>query len=178
MLVGHSYGGAVITQAATDAENVTALVYVAAFAPDQDESAGELDQRFGGAAQQVTTARPLPGADQAAPEGPPQVELSIDPARFHEVFAPDTTAANAAVMAAAQRPLALAAMLERAGAPAWKRHPGYYAIATEDQMIPVAGQRFMAERMNATVVEVPTGHVAMLGAPEAIADLITTATER
>ncbi|WP_037311154.1 alpha/beta fold hydrolase [Amycolatopsis orientalis] len=176
VLVGHSYGGAVITQAATEAENVSALVYVAAFAPDQDESAGELDRRFGGVAQEVTTARPLPGADEADPDGPPRVELSIDPARFHDVFAPDTTAADAALLAVNQRPLALAAMLEPAGAPAWKRHPVHYAIATEDRMIPVAGQRFMAGRMNANVVEVPTGHLAMLGAPEAIARLITTAT--
>ncbi|KFU75685.1 hypothetical protein BB31_40100 [Amycolatopsis lurida NRRL 2430] len=69
-------------------------------------------------------------------------------------------------------------MLEPAGAPAWKRHPRYYVVATEDQMIPVAGQRFMAERMNADMVEVPTGHLAMLGAPETIARLIITATER
>ncbi|MEU7140013.1 alpha/beta hydrolase [Nocardia sp. NPDC046473] len=178
VLVGHSYGGAVITSAATESDTVTALVYVAAFAPDRGETAGELDERFAGQAQHVTTARPLPGADQAAPDGPPQVELTILAAHFHEVFAPDIDPADAAVLAATQRPLALAGMLEPMGAPAWQRLPAYYVLATRDQMIPVAGQRLMAERMQATTIEVATGHAAMLGAPEAIAELIIAAAKQ
>ncbi|MFD6162790.1 alpha/beta fold hydrolase [Nocardia sp. NPDC060256] len=97
---------------------------------------------------------------------------------FHEVFAPDVDPAAAAVLAATQRPLALAGMLEPMGAPAWQRLPAYYVLATHDQMIPVAGQRLMAERMKATTIEVATGHAAMLGAPEAIAELIVAAADR
>ncbi|WP_405161240.1 alpha/beta hydrolase [Nocardia sp. NBC_01499] len=178
VLVGHSYGGAVITSAATESDTVTALVYVAAFAPDRGETAGELDERFAGQAEHVTTVRPLPGAEQAAADGPPQVELTILADHFHEVFAPDIDQDAAAVLAATQRPLALAGMLEPMGAPAWQRLPAYYVLATHDQMIPVAGQRLMAERMKATTIEVATGHAAMLGAPEAIAELIIAAADR
>lgn len=178
VLVGHSYGGAVITGAATDSDKVTALVYVAAFAPAQGETVGELDERCAGQAKHVTTARPLPGAEQAAPDGPPQVELTIVADHFHEVFAPDAAPETAAVLAVTQRPLALTAMLEPMGRPAWQGLPAYYALATGDQMIPVAGQRLMAERMNATTIEVGTGHVAMLGAPDAIAELIIAAAHR
>ncbi|MFE9577013.1 alpha/beta fold hydrolase [Nocardia sp. NPDC006044] len=173
VLVGHSYGGAVITAAATGIDAVTALVYVAAFAPDQGESAGAIDEKFGGAAQHVTQARPLPGATD--PQGPPNIELAIDPAQFHRVFAPDTDTDTAALLAATQRPLALAAMLEPVDTPAWRSLPTHYAIATRDQMIPTDGQRFMAARMNAATIEVPTGHLAMLGAPEAITGLVTAA---
>ncbi|QBS45063.1 alpha/beta fold hydrolase [Nocardia sp. CS682] len=174
VLVGHSYGGAVITQAATGADSVTGLVYIAAFAPDEGESAAALDEKFGGAAQHITQARPLPGPD---PQGPPNIELTIDPAHFHTAFAPDADPDTAAVLTVTQRPLALAAMLEPAGAPAWKTLPSHYALATRDQMIPLAGQRLMAARMNATTIEVPTGHAAMLGAPEALSGLIAGAAE-
>ncbi|MEV6561449.1 alpha/beta hydrolase [Nocardia sp. NPDC051756] len=173
LLVGHSYGGAVVTQAATGVASVTGLVYIAAFAPDEGETAGALDEKFGGAAQRVSQARPLPGP--ADPQGPPNIELSIDPAQFHAVFAPDTDPETAALLATTQRPLALTAMLEPVDAPAWKTLPTHYALATNDQMIPVAGQRFMADRMNATTIEVPTGHAAMFGAPDALTDFIISA---
>ncbi|MEV6072226.1 alpha/beta hydrolase [Nocardia sp. NPDC052001] len=172
-LVGHSYGGAVISHAATGLDQVSALVYIAAFAPDEGESAGQLDEKFGGRAQQVTQARPLPGP--APLHGPPHIELSIVPACYREAFAPDTAPDTAAVLAATQRPLALAAMLEPAGPPAWKTLPSYYAISTRDQMIPTAGQREMAERMKATTIDLDAGHAATLSHPGPIADLISTA---
>ncbi|MBB5852306.1 alpha/beta fold hydrolase [Amycolatopsis umgeniensis] len=171
ILAGHSYGGAVIGNAVTEA--VTALVYVAAFAPDEGESAGQLDGRYGGPATEITLPRPFPG-----PAEPPSVELTVDPAKYHEMFAPDVDATTADALAAAQRPVALAALLEPSGPPGWKSLPSYYAVATADRMIPPAGQREMAARMGATTVEIEAGHAAMFGRPEAIADLITTAASR
>ncbi|WP_067572630.1 alpha/beta fold hydrolase [Nocardia acidivorans] len=175
-LAGHSYGGAVISHAATGLDRICALVYIAAFAPDEGESAGQLDEKFGGRAQQVTQARPLPGATPL--KGPPHIELSIVPAQYREVFAPDTDPDTAAVLAATQRPLALAAMLEPAGPPAWKSLPSYYAISTRDQMIPTVGQREMAARMNAITIDLDAGHAATLSHPDPIADLISTASAR
>ncbi|GLZ77976.1 alpha/beta hydrolase [Actinorhabdospora filicis] len=170
VLAGHSYGGAVITNAATDA--VTALVYVAAFAPDEGETAGDLDARFEGPATRITVGRPLPGPES---DGPPNIELTVDPAVFGEMFAPDVDAEIAAALAAAQRPIALRALLEPSGPPAWRTRASHYVLATGDRMIPAAGQRVMAERAGATVTEVHTGHAAMLGDPETIADVIVAA---
>ncbi|WP_189828536.1 alpha/beta fold hydrolase [Streptomyces finlayi] len=177
ILVGHSYGGAVISEAATGAGNVCALVFVAAFAPDEGESAGSLDAKYGGPAAQISRPLPLPllPGQASDPDGAPNIELIVEPDRFGAVFAPDVDTATAAAMAVAQRPITLAALTEPAGPPAWKTLPSYFVVATADRMIPADGQREMAARAGATVVEVPTGHVAMLHRADAIVDLISTA---
>ncbi|RJQ75398.1 alpha/beta hydrolase [Pseudonocardiaceae bacterium YIM PH 21723] len=164
VLVGHSYGGAVITN--TGAANLSALVYVAAFAPDEGEAVGELDAKYQGAASKVTIPHPLPDGG---------VELTVDPAKYHENFAPDVDATTAAAYAAAQRPIAVAAFGEPTGHPAWKSVPSFYAVATNDHMIPPNGQREMAARMKSTTIEVEAGHAAMFGQPKAIAELIIAA---
>ncbi|MFI6998354.1 alpha/beta fold hydrolase [Nocardia sp. NPDC050175] len=176
VLVGHSYGGVVIGNATTDA--VTALVYISAFAPDEGESAVQLDSQYGGPGTTITQSRPFPappGAPEPGPDQPPNVELTVDPAKYHEMIAPDVDATTAAALAVAQRPLALAALLEPAGPPAWKSLPTYFVLSTNDRMIPVAGQREMADRMGATTIEVAAGHASMFGQPDAIADFITIA---
>ncbi|MFD8417146.1 alpha/beta fold hydrolase [Streptomyces sp. NPDC059650] len=179
VLVGHSYGGAVISEAATGLCNVIALVFVAALTPDEGESCADLDARYGGPAVRITQPLPLPipPGEIPARDGPPNIELFIDPAQFGTMFAPDTDPETASCLAASQRPVALAALTQKAVAPGWKTVPCYFAVATDDRMIPAWGQREMAARIGAITVEVPAGHAAMLGQPDPIARLILMAAE-
>lgn len=174
VLVGHSYGGAVITNVADP--DVTALVYVAAFAPTQGEPAQlALDPiRFPG-------SRLLPPVLMVAsvddPDGIAGKNLDgyVDPSSFHEVFAQDVDAATAAAMNAHQRSLALAANLEPSGPTAWSTVPSWYLVSGEDRVIPPASQRHMAQRIGAHVSEVPASHASLVSRPDAVVAVIEQA---
>lgn len=170
ILVGHSYGGAVITNAATGSPKAAGLVYIAAFTPDEGEPLGVLDARFGGPATKIGVPREYP-----LPNGGTAPELTVAPDKFPEYFAQDLPKAEATVLAAAQRPIALASFAEPSAAPAWKTLPSWTLISTEDRMIPPAGQREMATRAHATIVEQSASHAVTLSQPQAVTDLIETA---
>jgi pimeloyl-ACP methyl ester carboxylesterase len=167
VLVGHSYGGMVLTNAANGHPNVKALVYIAAFAPDVGDTVGALAvmNPGSGLTPQNLIVRPYPGG----------LDAYIKPSVFHEVFAADLPTGTAAVMAASQRPANLLILAEPSGAPAWKTIPSWYMVATNDGTIPPATERFMAHRAGATTVEVPSSHVAMMSHPDAVANLIVSA---
>ena len=174
VLVGHSYGGEVITNAATGNPNVKALVYIAAFAPDAGESAGGILAQFPGS--MLTPAnlilRPFP-----QPDGTTGTDAYINPTVFREAFCADCSADTAAVMAAAQRPAALATLSEPSGVPAWKTIPSWYLVANQDHAIPPAAERFMAARMHAQTVQINSSHAAMVTHPGAVTDLILRAAQ-
>jgi pimeloyl-ACP methyl ester carboxylesterase len=162
ILVGHSYGGAVITEAGTD-PNVAALVYIAAFAPDAGESVNTL------------IADPPPGAP-VPPILPPQDGfLFLDLEKFHASFAGDVPAELAEFMADSQVPWGVDALGGTISEPAWRSKPSWYLVATDDRMIPPAAQRAMAERAGATTVEVAGSHSIFLSQPAAVAELIKDA---
>jgi len=165
VLVGHSYGGAVITGAANNAPNVTALVYIAAFGLDEGESLASLSQ------QGPATA----GAAQIRPDD--NGFLWIDRDGFAKAFAADVDPVEARVMAAVQRPLSVKSFSEKSGAPAWKHLKSWYLVSADDQMIPPSAEEFMAKRMGATVCSVPASHASMVSHPKEVADLITQAAE-
>nr|WP_246124602.1 alpha/beta hydrolase [Nocardia bhagyanarayanae] len=172
VLVGHSYGGSVITQV-HDAK-VRALVFVAAFAPAQ----GEINQlaldpiRFPG-------SRLLPPVLQVKVVDDPVAGSSIDayiaPDGFHEVFAQDVSDGTAAEMLAHQRSLAVSANLEPSGAPAWATTPSWYLVSAQDRAIPPAAQRFMADRMNARTEEIDASHASLVSRPGEVADFVRAA---
>jgi pimeloyl-ACP methyl ester carboxylesterase len=162
VLVGHSYGGAVITEAGTDA-NVAALVYIAAFAPDKGESVSTL------------IADPPPGAP-VPPILPPQDGfLFLDREKFAASFAGDVPAAQAAFMADSQVPWAVEALGGSITEPAWRVKPSWYLVATDDRMIPPPAQRAMSERAGSTVTEVPGSHSVFLSQPAAVTAVIEQA---
>ncbi|HYS41648.1 MAG TPA: alpha/beta hydrolase [Pseudonocardiaceae bacterium] len=172
VLVGHSYGGEVITNAATGNPTVKALVYIAAFAPDEGETSGLLATKFPGS--ELTPAnlvfRPYPVAG-----GTTGTDGYINPTVFHDVFCADIPANTAATMGASQRPAELATLSEPSGIPAWKTIPSWYLVANQDHAIPAAAERFMAHRMAAHTVEINSSHVAMISHPNAVTDLILAA---
>ena len=174
VLVGHSYGGNVISVAAASVDQVKALVYLNGWMCDEGESQQELLEKFEGSLV-GPSIRPVPFT---APDGSEGVDLYLDRDAFHEAFAADVDPETAAVMAAAQRPYAAAAF---AGTPsgqlAWKTLPCWYLFGTEDKAIPPALQRYMAERANATIVEVAASHVSFVSQPEAATQLILQAVE-
>ncbi|MER5949916.1 alpha/beta hydrolase [Streptomyces sp. NPDC001904] len=162
VLVGHSYGGAVITEAGQD-DKVVALVYIAAFAPDKGESVGTL------------IADPPPGAP-VPPILPPQDGfLLLDAQRFPEAFAGDLPVEQARFMAHSQVPWGVEALNGAVSQAAWQTKPSWYLVATDDHMIPPPAQRAMAERAGATVAEVAASHSVYLSQPDAVADLIRQA---
>jgi pimeloyl-ACP methyl ester carboxylesterase len=162
ILVGHSYGGAVITEAGTH-DNVAGLVYITAFAPDQGESVATL------------IADPPPGAP-VPPILPPQNGfLFLDREKFASSFAADVPADQAAFMADAQVPWGLDALNGPVSDPAWRRKPSWYLVATDDRMIPPPAQRAMAERAGATVTEASGSHAVYVSQPSAVAEIITRA---
>jgi pimeloyl-ACP methyl ester carboxylesterase len=162
LLVGHSYGGAVITEAGTDPK-VVGLVYIAAFAPDTGESVSTL------------IANPPPGAP-VPPILPPQDGyLFLDKAKFPASFAADVDEAKAAFMADSQVPWGVEALGGTISEPAWKTRPSWYLVTTDDKMIPPPAQRFMSQRAGATVVEVAGSHAIYVSQPKAVAELIETA---
>jgi len=162
VLVGHSYGGVVITEAGTDPK-VAALVYVAAFAPDKGESVLELIKD------------PPPGAP-VPPIMPAQDGyLFLDKAKFAASFAADVTPDVAAFMADSQVPWGVEALAGQVSEPAWKTKPSWYLVATDDRMIPPDAQRAMSKRAGSTVVEVKGSHSVYVSQPQAVAALIETA---
>jgi pimeloyl-ACP methyl ester carboxylesterase len=171
ILVGHSYGGAVITQASAVLDNVTALVYLAAFGIDQNESIGSVQQPFppsAGGANIAPTAYDAPGA-----AGGPDLFVAAE--LFRETFCADVPADLAAVMAASQRPLSAAAFTENATAAGWKTKPSWYLISEHDHVIAPEAQAFMAERMGATTETISGSHCAFIAQPVAVADFIQKA---
>jgi pimeloyl-ACP methyl ester carboxylesterase len=171
VLVGHSYGGAVITNAATGDPDVTALVYVAAYALAEGESVAAANS-LGGGHGEVTdhlVLRPFPGATGG------NADAYIDPAHFHRLFAQDLDRRTAAVMAATQRPGALAALVTPSGPPAWESIPSWFMVASEDRIIPPEAERAMAERAGSTTVEIDSSHVPMISHPGAVVRLVKAA---
>ena len=162
ILVGHSYGGAVITEAGNDAK-VAALVYIAAFAPDKGESVGSLIKSSPHDAPQPPILAPRDGY------------LLLDSTKFHDSFAADVAADKAAFMADSQVPWGLEAVSGTIEKPAWNTKPSWYLIATEDRMIPPAAQRAMSQRARATVSETPASHAVYVSQPAAVAALIEQA---
>ena len=162
ILVGHSYGGAVITEAGNDPK-VAALVFIAAFAPDKGESVSTL------------IANPAPGAP-VPPILPPQDGyLFLDRAKFAASFAADVNADTAQFMADSQVPWGVQALSGAISTPAWKTKPSWYLIATEDKMIPPDAQRAMSKRAGSTVVEAKGSHSVYVSQPQAVASLIEKA---
>jgi pimeloyl-ACP methyl ester carboxylesterase len=165
ILVGHSYGGAVITEAGND-PSVTGLVYITAFAPDRGESVASLIKN------------PPPGAP-VPPILPPQEGfLALDKAQFAASFAADVTPEKAEFMANSQVPWGVAALSGAVTEPAWKAKPSWYLVATDDRMIPPPAQRAMSKRAGSDVVEVKGSHAIYVSQPQAVADLIKRAAKR
>jgi pimeloyl-ACP methyl ester carboxylesterase len=162
VLVGHSYGGAVVTEAGTD-ERVAAVVYIAAFAPDKGESVRTL------------IADPPPGAPVPPILPPRDGYLFLDREKFAASFAADLSPAQARFMADSQLPWGVGALEGAISDPAWRSRPSWYLVATDDRMIPPPAQRAMAERAGATVTESPGSHSVYVSRPEAVAELIKTA---
>jgi pimeloyl-ACP methyl ester carboxylesterase len=174
VLVGHSYGGAVITNAATGNDNVKALVYVDAFAPAQGESVLGLDSSKPGSAlgagpSKVFNFVPFPGAAQG------DAELYVKPSVFEHAFANGLPAKERAVLAATQSPVVYSAVTAPSGPPAWKTIPSWYVLGTIDKAIPPAIQLFMAHRIHAHITRVKAGHLSMVAAPGVVAKVITAA---
>ena len=162
ILVGHSYGGVVVTEAGTD-PNVAGLVYIAAFAPDKGESVASLIKN------------PAPGAP-VPPILPPQDGfLLLDQAKFAASFAADVDEAKAGFMAASQVPWGVTALAGEVTTPAWKTKPSWYLVAKDDKMIPPPAQRAMSQRAGAKVTEVAGSHAVYVSQPQAVADLIKRA---
>jgi pimeloyl-ACP methyl ester carboxylesterase len=171
LLVGHSYGGVVISSAAGELANAAGLVFVTAFAPERGESLTGIVEQFPatlmGPALRQTVVR--------AEHGDKVVELSIERSLFPAVFAADVPAPAAGVMAVTQRPIALAGFTEAAGEPAWRVLPSWYLVAADDQAIHVDAQRFMAQRAGSHIAETAGSHAVMVSQPTAVADVILTA---
>jgi pimeloyl-ACP methyl ester carboxylesterase len=163
VLVGHSYGGAVITGAAGGSPNVKALVYVAAFAPEAGEKLGALAARFGEAPLSAALSRDAAGL------------VWVDRARFHEVLAGDVPVEEARVLAAVQRPIAAAIVEQAVECPAWKTIPSWYLVTLDDQAIKPDLQRFMAKRIGATTAEVRASHLPFISRPGEVARFIEEA---
>ena len=160
VLVGHSYGGAVITEAGTH-DKVAALVYIAAFAPDSGESVKTL---VGDISAPGSPIAPAPGGFYFQ-----------DRAKFHNSFGADLPAADAAFMADSQVPWAVAATVDSVTEPAWRDKPSWYLVATEDRIIPPAAQRAMAQRAGAITIEVVASHAVYMSQPRVVADFIRQA---
>ena len=172
LAVGHSYGGAVISTAATKARNVVGLVYVAAFATEEGERLGDVENGSKDSVLNsalVTLKYPTGQGAQTA------VEFAINPARFHDAFAADLPTAQTTLMAATQRPAAELAFSEPAGVPAWKTLPSWAVVASGDKAAGADVIRAMARRAGATITEVEGSHVIMISQPQAVTDVILSA---
>lgn len=163
ILAAHSIGGMVITNVGSDAPNLAGLVYVAAFAPDEGENVDELGRRF----------PPTPGPQHLVPDA--GGFLWLDPEAFLEFFAPDVDPAWANVMKVVQHPITGQYLGVRSGPPAWRTLPSWYQISENDQIIHPDLERFMAQRIGATTISLPSSHVSLVSHPTQIAELILEA---
>jgi pimeloyl-ACP methyl ester carboxylesterase len=163
VLVGHSYGGAVITAAAAGDPKVKALVYVAAVVPDEGETVGEI---FGRVA-------PHPKAPKLQPDSDGLLWVTAD--AFRNAIAPDASTEETSLMAATQKPIALKCLGEPMTQPAWKEKPSWFLIAENDRMVAPETQRYTAERMKSRIVSLPVDHSPMASQPNAVIDLISDA---
>ena len=163
VLVGHSYGGAVITGAAAGSANVKALVYIAAYAMEAKENIGALNAKFAPPALSTALAPDAAGF------------LYVDRVKFHDVFCADVPAPEARIMAATQKPIAASAFGDTVDTPAWKTIPSWYMVSQEDRAINPDLERFMAKRMNATTTEIKASHVPFISHPKEVTQLIEQA---
>ncbi|MFJ2016324.1 alpha/beta fold hydrolase [Streptomyces nodosus] len=170
VLVGHSYGGAVISSAAEGNARVTSLVYVSALMPDVGESGMSLSARFPSALATATKSVPYRAAG-----GVTGTDLYLKPDRLHQVFAADLPESTARLLAVTQRPAATTAFSEKAKAAAWKHIPSWFLVAKHDRTINPDQERYEARRAGSHTVEIDSSHVAMLAHPEAVTDLIVRA---
>jgi pimeloyl-ACP methyl ester carboxylesterase len=172
LAVAHSYGGAVLTNAVTNANNVLGLVYVAAFAPDEGEPVGAIASN----SKDSVVFPPLIPLQYPTGDGQETAaEFTIDPEKFHEVFAFDLSVEQSALMAATQRPLSELTFSEPTGVPAWKKLPSWAVVSSGDKVVGTDAVRSMAERAGATISEVEGSHVIMMSQPQVVAEAILTA---
>lgn len=166
ILVGHSYGGAVVTGAGTDAANVTALVYVAAYVPDEGETLQDLNARFSATEGQQKI-------------GPAYLDQTvwIDPDAFPHVFAADVDLKQARIMATVQKPTGFGCLIEKSGPVAWQKLPSWYIVSENDLTINPDAERWMAQRINATTTSLPSSHASPVSHPREVADVILTAAQ-
>ena len=172
LLAGHSYGGAVISNAAASAPNVLGLVFVAAFAPDEGERLGEVTPR---SKDSILNPALVQYNYPAGPGGETAVEFGINPARLREAFAADLPEEQTALISATQRPISAAAFSDASGPAAWKKLPSWAVVATGDKAAGADLVRSMAQRAGADIVEVEGSHVIMISQPQAVTDHILTA---
>ncbi|MER6677233.1 alpha/beta hydrolase [Streptomyces sp. NPDC000983] len=172
VLVGHSYGGTVISQAATGLEEkVKALVYIAAFLPDTGESSLGLTNKFPGS----TLGQVIAPVNYTLPDGASGADVFIKPDKFHQQFAADVPADKARLMATGQRPIAAAALEENSTRAAWKTIPSWSLVTTGDRNIPVAAQRFMSARAHARTTEIDASHAVTVSRPDTVARIVEKA---
>jgi pimeloyl-ACP methyl ester carboxylesterase len=172
LAVGHSYGGAVITNAVPQTRNVVGLVYVAAFAPDEGEKLADITGRSTDSVLGTATLQqqyPVGDGSETA------VELIIDPARFRDVFTADLPQLDSDVYGLSQRPIAASAFAEPTGHPAWKDLPSWAAVGTADKAAGTDVVRSMAQRAGAKITEIEGSHVIMISQPDAVTEVILTA---
>jgi pimeloyl-ACP methyl ester carboxylesterase len=172
LLAGHSYGGAVITNAATSAPNVVGLVFIAAFAPEEGENLGDVES---GSKDSVLGTALIQYQYPSGPGGETSVEFAINPALLREAFAADLPAEQTALMAATQRPAAAAAFSDASGPPAWKKLPCWAVVATGDKAAGADIVRSQAQRAGADIVEVEGSHAIMISQRRAVTDHILKA---
>jgi pimeloyl-ACP methyl ester carboxylesterase len=172
LAVGHSYGGAVISNAATNAANVVGLVFVAAFSPDEGEKLADVTAK---SKDSILGTAQVPLKYPTGQGTATEIEVAINPSLFHDVFAADLPAKQAAVMAATQRPISALAFSETNGPAAWKKLPSWAVVATEDKAAGTDIVRSMAERAGSQITEVAGSHVIMVSQPQAVTDAIMTA---
>jgi len=173
VLAGHSYGGCVITNASAGVPAVKALVYIAAYAPDEGETLTDAGALGGGSTDLTKhlVLRPYPGAPEGDADG------YIDPEYFHELFCADVDPELARFMAAGQRGVAVSGLVTPSGVPGWRTIPSWYMVSADDATIPPEAERAMAARAGARTVEVASSHVAMISHPQEVTELIVTAAE-
>jgi pimeloyl-ACP methyl ester carboxylesterase len=171
LAVGHSYGGAVITNAVPQTTNVVGLVYVAAFAPDEGELLGDI---VGSSKDSVLLSAVLQ-TDYPAADGATAPEVIVDPAKFRAVFTADLPQLESDVLGLSQRPIAVGAFAEKTAHPAWKDLPTWAVVATADKAAGSDVVKSMAERAGATITEVDASHVVMISQPDAVTEVILAA---
>ena len=169
LAVGHSYGGAVITNAATTTDNVAGLVYVAAFAPDEGETLMEIE---GNSRDSVLITALRQTEYPTEDDSGSQVELSIQPEQFRPAFAADLPEKDAAVLSATQRPIAASVFGEISGPPAWRTLPSWAVVATGDKTVGADVVMSMAQRAGAQITEVDSSHLAMISHPDVVANVV------